>query len=148
MTLTVQITLLEIIENKFILTCYLEVAKLRGKIPVQHISGVHDASTSYVQVVEEPNFGANQSNLDEEQAVNSDINSNNVQEEIAPQSNGAQVAKNRGLTIEEAAGEMEADNSEERDEEAVDNPSGTGCSEVPNQCPQCTMIPLLTRMLR
>ena len=30
MTLTVQITLLEIIENKFILTCYLEVAKLRG----------------------------------------------------------------------------------------------------------------------
>ena len=91
MTLTVQITLLEIIENKFILTCYLEVAKLRGKIPVQHISGVHDASTSYVQVVEEPNFGANQSNLDEEQAVNSDINSNNVQEEIAPQSNGAQV---------------------------------------------------------
>ena len=134
MTLNVQITLLEIIENKFILTCYLEVAKLRGKIPVQHISGVHDASTSYVQVVEEPNFGANQSNLDEEQAVNSDINSNNVQEEIAPQSNGAQVEKNRGLTIE-AAEEMEADNSEELDEEAVDNLSGTRCYEVPNQCP-------------
>ena len=45
--------------------------------------------------------------------------------------------ENRRLTIEEAAEEIEANNSEELDEEAVDNPSGTASSEVPNQCPQC-----------
>ena len=45
--------------------------------------------------------------------------------------------ENRQLTIEEAAEEMEADNSEELDEEAVDNPSGSASSEVPNQCSQC-----------
>ena len=54
-----------------------EVAKLRGTIPVQHIND-HDASTSDVEIVEELNFGSRQSNLDEEQAVSSDINSNNV----------------------------------------------------------------------
>ena len=32
---------------------------------------------------------------------------------------------------------IEVDNSEELDEEAVDDPSGTGSSEVPNHCPQC-----------
>merc|ERR1712013_893773 len=90
--------------------------------------------TSDVEVVEEPNFDLSQSNLYEEQVVNSDINSN---KETATQS-GAQVEENRGSVIEEAAEKMEADNSEELDEEAVDNPSGTGSSEVPNQCPQCS----------
>ena len=42
------------------------------------------------------------------------------------------------MTIEEAAEEMEVDNSEELDDEAVNNPSGTGSSEVSNQCPQCS----------
>ena len=113
-----------------------EVARLRGAVPVQHVADDHDDSTSDVEVVEEPNFGFNQSNLVEEQAVNSDINSNNGDEETASQSKGgAQVEENRELTIEEAAEEMGAD--KELDEEAVDNPAGTGYSEVPNQCPQC-----------
>ena len=111
-----------------------EVAKLRGAVPVQYGTDDHDASTSDVEVVEEPNIGSSQSNLVEEQALNGDINSNNVDEEAALQSNGAaQVDENRELAIEGAAEEMEARNSEE----AVDNPSGTGSSEVPNQCPQC-----------
>ena len=114
-----------------------EVVKLRRTTPVQHIADDHEASTSDVEVVEETNIGSRQSNLNEEQAVNSDINSN-VDDETAFQLNGAaQVEENRGLTTEEAAEEMEVDNSEELDEEAVDNPSGTGSSEVPNQCPQC-----------
>ena len=79
-----------------------ELAQLRGAIPVQYVTDEHDASTSDVEVIEEPNFGANQ-NLDEEQAVNSDVNSNNVDEEPALKSNGAaQVEENRRLIIEEA----------------------------------------------
>ena len=46
-----------------------EVAKLRGTTSVQHIANDHDASTSDVEIVEEPNLGSGQSNLDEEQAV-------------------------------------------------------------------------------
>merc|ERR1719357_280387 len=57
-----------------------EVAKLRGTTPVQHVADDHDASTSDVEVVEEPNFSSSQSNLDEEQAVNSDVNSNDDEE--------------------------------------------------------------------
>ena len=115
-----------------------EVAKSRGVVPIQHIANDHDATTSDVEFVEELNFGPRQSNLDVEQTVNSDINSNNVDEETAFQSNGAaQVEENRGSTIEEAAEEMEVDNSDELDEEDVDNPRGTGSSEVLNQCAQC-----------
>ena len=111
-----------------------EVAKLRGAVPVQYGTDDHDASTSDVEVVEEPNIGSRQPNPDEEQAVHSDVNSNNVDEEAAFQSNGAaQVDENGELAIEGAAEEMEAGNSEE----ALDNPSGTGSSEVSNQCPQC-----------
>ena len=118
-----------------------EVAELRGAVPVQHMADGHDDSTSDVEVVEEPNIGLSQSNLNEDQVVNSDINSNNFDEETAFQSNGAaQVEENRRLIIEEAAEEMEVDNSEELDEEAADNPSGTGSSEVPNQCPQCCRV--------
>ena len=110
-----------------------EVAKLRGAVPVQYGTDDHDASTSDVEVVEELNIGSRQPNPYEEQAVHSNVNSNNVDEEAAFQSNGAaQVDENRELAIEGAA-EMEAGNSEK----AVDNPSGTGSSEVPNQCPQC-----------
>ena len=109
-----------------------EVAKLRRTTSVQHMADDHDASTSDVEVVEEPNHSSGQPNL-EEQAFDSDVNSNNVDEETAFGLNGAaQVEENRGSTIEEAAEEMEADNSEELDEEAVDNPSGTASSEVPN----------------
>ena len=116
-----------------------EVAKLRLTSPVQHIAHDHDASTSDVEIVEELNFGSRPSNLNEDQAVNSDINSNKVDEEAAFQSNGApaQVEENGRSTIKEAAEEMQAGNSEELDEEAVDNPSGTGSSAVQNQCPQC-----------
>ena len=46
-----------------------EAAKLRGSTPVRHIADDHDASTSDVELLEEPNFGSSQSNLDEEQAV-------------------------------------------------------------------------------
>ena len=75
-------------------------------------------------------------NLNEDQVVNSDINSN---KETATQSDGgAQVEEDRGSVIEEAAEEMEADKYEKLDEEAVDNPSGTGSSEVSNQCVQCS----------
>ena len=35
-----------------------EVAKLRGTTPVQHIADDHDASTSDVELLEEPNFGS------------------------------------------------------------------------------------------
>ena len=81
-----------------------EVAKLRGAVPVQYGTDDHDASTSDVEVVEEPNIGSSQSNLVEEQAVNGDINSNNVDEEAAFQSNGTtHFIKNRELTIKEAA---------------------------------------------
>ena len=116
-----------------------EVAKLRLTSPVQHIAHDHDASTSDVEIVEELNFGSRPSNLNEDQAVNSDINSNKVDEEAAFQSNGApaQVEENGRSTIKEAAEEMQAGNSEELDEEAVDNPSGTGSSEMSNQCLQC-----------
>ena len=117
-----------------------EVAKLRLTSPVQHIAHDHDASTSDVEIVEELNFGPKQSNLDEEQAVNtfepvnSDINSNNADEEAAFQSNGAvHVEENRGSTIEEAAEEMRVDNSEDLNEEAVDSLSGTASSEVPRR---------------
>ena len=115
-----------------------EVAKLRGTIPVQHGTDDHDASTSDVENVEEPNPGSSQSNRVEEEAVDSDVNSNNVDKETVSQSIGAaHVEENRGLAIEEAAEEMEGGNSEELDEEAFDNPSVIGSSEVPNQCPQC-----------
>ena len=89
-----------------------EVAKLRGTIPVRYVTDEHDASTSDVEVVEEPNIGSSQSNPAEEEADNSDVNSNNVDKETASQSNGgAQVEDNSWLTIEDAAEEMEADNS-------------------------------------
>ena len=118
-----------------------EVAKLQGTFLVPNSADDYDASTLDIEVVEEPNFGSSQSNLDEEQAVNSDVNSNNVDEEPALKSNGAaQVEENRRLIIEEAAEEMEVDNSEDLDEEAADNPSGTESSEVPNQCPQCSKV--------
>ena len=111
-----------------------EVAMLQGITPVQHMADDHDASTSDVEVVEEPNHSSGQPNL-EEQAFDSDVNSNNVDEETAFQSNGAdQIVENRQLTIEGAAEDIEADNSEELDEEAVDNPSETARSEEPNQC--------------
>ena len=109
-----------------------EVAKLRGTTSVQHIANDHDASTSDVEIVEEPNLSSGQSNLEEEQAVNSDVNSNNADEETAFLSNIAdQIVENRRLTTEEASEEMEADNSEELDEEAVDNPSGTVRRHIP-----------------
>ena len=38
-----------------------EVAKLRGAVPVQYGTDDHDASTSDVEVVEEPNIGSSQS---------------------------------------------------------------------------------------
>ena len=57
-----------------------EVATLRGTTPVQHIADDHDASTSDVEVIEEPNLSSGQSNLDGEQAVNRDINSSYVDE--------------------------------------------------------------------
>ena len=118
-----------------------EVANLRGTIRTQHGTDHYDASTSDVEVVEEPNIGSSQSNADEEQVVHNDVNSNNVDEEAAFISNGTvRVDENREFADEEAAEEIEADNSEELDEEAVDNPSGTASSEVPmpNQCPQCS----------
>ena len=37
-----------------------EVAKLRGAVPVQYGTDDHDASTSDVEVVEEPNIGSRQ----------------------------------------------------------------------------------------
>ena len=74
-----------------------EVAKLRGAVPVQHIADDHDASTPDYEIFEELNFSSRQSNLDEEQAVNSDVNSNSVNKETASQSNGgSQVEENRG----------------------------------------------------
>ena len=112
-----------------------EVAKLRGAVLVQHIANDHDASTSDVEIVEERNFGPRQSNLDEEPAVNtfepvnSDINCNNADEEAG----AVHVEENRGSTIEEAAEKMEVDSSEDLDEEAVDNLSGTASSEVPRR---------------
>ena len=60
-----------------------KVAKLRGTTSVQHIADDHDANTSDVEVVEEPNLSSGQSNLDEERAVNGDINSNYADEETA-----------------------------------------------------------------
>ena len=60
-----------------------EVAKLRGMTSVQPIADDRDASTSDVEVVEEPNLSSGQSNLDEEQAVKGDINSNYADEETA-----------------------------------------------------------------
>ena len=112
-----------------------DVAKLRGAVLVQHIANDEDASTSDVEIVEELNFGSRQSNLDEEQAVNtfepvnSDINSNNADEDA----DALHVDENGGSTIEEAAGEMEVDSSENLDEEAVVSLSGTASSEVPRR---------------
>jgi len=57
-----------------------EVTKLRGATSAQHIADDHDASTSDVEVIEEPNLSSGQSNLDGEQAVNRDINSSYVDE--------------------------------------------------------------------
>ena len=83
-------------------------------------------------IVEDLNFGSGQSTFDEEQAVISDVNINNGDEETASQSNIAdQIVENRRLTTEEASEEKEADNSEELDEEAVDNPSGTVRRHIP-----------------
>jgi len=109
------------------------VVKLRRTTAVQHIADDHGASTSDVEVVEEPIHVPSPSNLDEELAVISDVNSNTVNEDT----DAAHVEVNRGLTIEEVAQGFEFDNSEELEEETFDNPSGTGSSAVPNQCPRC-----------
>ena len=85
-----------------------------------HIADNHDAGTPDDEIIEELSFSSRQSNLDEEQAVNSDVNSNNIDEETAFQSNGAaKVVENWGLDIEEAAEEIEADNSEELEAEML-----------------------------
>ena len=57
-----------------------EVLKLQGRTVVQHLADDHAASTSDVEVIEEPNLSSGQSNLDGEQAVNRDINSSYVDE--------------------------------------------------------------------
>ena len=118
-----------------------EVAKLRGITSVQHIADDHDAGTSDVEVVEEPNFRSNSSNHDEEWAENDDVNVDNIDDTAYPFNGADEDEEDRGSTIE-GASEGFADNSpEELPEEAVDNPSETGCSEhlgeVKNQCPQC-----------
>jgi len=110
-----------------------EVVKLRRTTSVQYIADDHGASTSDVEVVEESNLVPIPSNLDEELAVISDVNSNTLNEDT----DAAHVEENRGLTIEEVVQGLELDNSEELDEEALDNPSGTGSSAVPNQYTQC-----------
>ena len=115
-----------------------EVTKLRRKTVVQHLA---DAGASDVEVVEEPNFGSSLSNHYEERAENYNINSDNLDETAVPFNSADEDEEDRRSTIEGAA-EGFADNSpEELPEEAVDNPSETGCSEhlgeVKNQCPQC-----------
>ena len=105
-----------------------EVVKLR-----RTIADDHGASTSDVEAIEESNLVSSPSNLDQELSVISDVNSNTVDEET----DAAQVEENREVTNEEVAQGLEFDNSEELDEEALDNPSGTGSSAVPNQCAQC-----------
>jgi len=117
-----------------------EVTKLRRKTLVQHLADDHDAGTSDVEVVEEPNFGSSSSNHDE-WAENDDVNVDNNDETAYPFNGADEDEEDRGSTIEGAA-EGFADNStEELDEEAVDDPSETGRSEhhgeVKNQCPQC-----------
>ena len=70
-----------------------EVAKLRGTTPVQHIADDHNASPSDVELLEEPNFGSSQSNLDEELAVISDVNSNNVDDDTPAHIEGVHGSK-------------------------------------------------------
>jgi len=57
-----------------------EVVQLKRTTAVQHTADDHGASTSDVEVVEESNLVPSSSNLDEELAVNSDVNSNTVNE--------------------------------------------------------------------
>ena len=115
-----------------------EVIKSRRKTVVQHLADDHDATTSDVEIIEEPNFGsAPPSHGEEEQAVNDDVIGNSV-DETTSQSNGAdQEEESRESIIEGAAEGIEVDGLEELDEEAVDNPSGTGGPVLQNQCPQC-----------
>jgi len=118
-----------------------EVIKLRRKTVVQHLADDHDASTSDVEIIEEPHFGTvPPSHGEEEQAVNDDVIGNSV-DETTSQSKGAdQEEESRESSIEGAAEMMEVNSLEEIDEEAVDidSSSGTASSDVPNQCPQCS----------
>merc|ERR1712126_683359 len=116
-----------------------EVIKSRRKTVVQHLADEHDASTSDVEIIEEPNFGSFPPSYgEEEQAVNDDVIGNSV-DETTSQSNGADLEEESRESIIEGAAEMiEVDSLEELDKEAVGNPSGTARSEVPNQCPQCS----------
>ena len=86
-----------------------EVTKLRGATSAQHIADDHDASTSDVEIIEEPNFGSvPPSHGEEEQAVNDDVIGNSV-DETTSQSKGAdQEEESRESSIEGAA-EMIAD---------------------------------------
>ena len=70
-----------------------EAAKLQGTTLVQHIADDHDASTSDAELLEEPNFGSSQSNLDEEQAVISDVNSNHVDDDTPAHTEGVHGPK-------------------------------------------------------
>ena len=117
-----------------------EVLKLRGKTVVQHLADDHAASTSDVEIIEEPHFGsAPPSHGEEEQAVNDGVNSNNNVDDTTSQSICAdQIEANRESTIEEAAQDLEVNSPEELDVEAVDDPSGAGSSVLQNQCPQCS----------
>ena len=66
-----------------------EVIKLRRKTVVQHLADDHDASTSDVEIIEEPHFGTvPPSHGEEEQAVNDDVIGNSV-DETTSQSKGA-----------------------------------------------------------
>ena len=116
-----------------------EVIKLRRKNVVQHLTDDHDTGTSDVEIIEEPNFGsAPPSHGDEEQAVNDDVIGNSVDETTSQSNVADQEEKSRESIIEGAAEMIEVNSLEELDEEAVNNPSGTARSEVPNQCPQCS----------
>jgi len=118
-----------------------EVTKLRRKTLVQHLADDHDAGTSDIEVVEEPNFGSSSSNHDEEWAENDDANVDNIDETAYPFNGADEDEEDRGSTIEGASEGFADTSPEELPEEAVDNPSETGCSEhlgeVKNQCPQC-----------
>jgi len=110
-----------------------EVLKLRRKTVVQHLTDDHAASTSDVQINGEFNFGSVPSSHDEEeeQAVNTNVNSDSVDETTSKSNDADQIEENRESTVGRAVQGLEFDNSE-------DNPSRTGSSAVQNQCPQCS----------
>ena len=85
-----------------------EVIKSRRKTVVQHLADDHDATTSDVEIIEEPHFGTvPPSHGEEEQAVNDDVIGNSV-DETTSQSKGAdQEEESRESSIEGAAEMME-----------------------------------------